>query len=119
MSKVKIEVILKTNDCNSMEEYNALLNNNKLIYQEKEFKTTLTIDKKFTMKRESAEYLFYLEFEANKCTNGYCMIKNYNKRINLDILTDYIIIEKELLILKYKIITTEQEVIHRLNLLKK
>ena len=62
MSKVKIEVILKTNDCNSMEEYNALLNNNKLIYQEKEFKTTLTIDKKFTMKRESAEYLFYLEF---------------------------------------------------------
>lgn len=119
MSKINIEVILKTNDCDSIEKYSALKRENKIIYQEKSFKTTLVLDSIFKMKRENDEYLFYLEFESDKITKGYCLIKKYNKQIDLDIMTDYVIIEEDLIILKYKIITTEQVVVFKLNLSKK
>jgi len=110
-----IKVILKNNDIESTEKYQAIINNNKIIYNEKEFKVILDCNN-FKMKRENDEYLIKLQFENNKQTKGYCVMKKENVKLDLDIITDYIIKENNLIIIKYNVITTEQNVIYRMEI---
>ena len=116
MSKIDIKVIIKNNNEVSEEKYSALKSNNKLLYFEKEFKTTLFLDDIIKIKRESDDYLFYLEFIPNKETKGSCKLKKENIIIDLKILTDYIIVEENIIIIKYNVLTTEQDVIFKLEM---
>ena len=114
MSKIQIKVTLKTNEEESVETYSAIKSENKIIYQEKEYKVTLNFKDYLKLKRENDEYLFDMEFEANKQTKGICLLKKENSKIELDILTDYVIIEDNYFIIKYKVLTTNQEVLYKL-----
>lgn len=114
MSKIQIKVTLKTAEDESVENYSAIKSENKIIYQEKEYKVTLTTSDILKLKRENDEYLFDMEFEANKQTKGTCLLKKENSKIELDILTDYVIIEDNCFIIKYKVLTTNQEVLYKL-----
>jgi len=111
-----IKVSLKNDSEESIEKYQAIKNNNKIIYNEKEFKVTLNYNDTFKMTRENGEYLFELEFISNKKTKGICTLKNEGATLELDILTDYIIIEDNLIIIKYDVITTNQSVIYRMEI---
>lgn len=115
MSKININVIIKSNGEKIEENYLALRNNNKIIYQEKNCKTTIDLDE-FKIKRENEESLLEMNFIPDKETNGRYLLKKENSLINLTILTDYLIIEDNLIILKYKVITTNQDVIFKLKM---
>lgn len=114
MSKINIKVTLKSHLEESIQNYSAIKTDNKIIYQEKEYKVTLTTSSNLKLKRENNEYLFEMEFIPNKQTNGICYLKEQNSQIDLDILTDYVIIEENIIIVKYKVLTTNQEVIYKM-----
>lgn len=113
MSKINIKVILKSNSEESVEKYSAIKEKNKIIYQEKEYKITLTTGENLKLKRENEDFLFEMDFIPNKQTKGICYLKNEKSQIDLDILTDYVIIEDSVIIVKYKVLTTNQEVIYK------
>lgn len=114
MSKINIKVILKSNLEESVQHYSAIKTDNKIIYQEKEYKVTLTTFNNLKLKRENDEYLFEMEFIPNTQTKGICYLKKENSQIDLDILTDYVIIEENIIIVKYKVLTTNQDVIYKM-----
>lgn len=111
-----IKVILKNNDLESVEKYQAIIQSNKIIYNEKNSKVIIDYNNNFKMKRENSDYLIELEFINNKETKGYCIMKKENLKLELDISTDYIIIENNLIIIKYNVITTNQNVIYRMEI---
>jgi hypothetical protein len=111
-----IKVILKNNLDESISKYDAIINNNKIIYNEEEYKVVLEYNDTLKITRENSEYLFKLEFISNKKTSGKCILKQSNLTMDLDILTDYIIIENNLIIVKYNVITTNQNVLFRLEI---
>ena len=113
MSKINIRVTLKSDLEESVQNYSAIKIENKIIYQEKEYKVTLTTSNNLKLKRDNEEYLFEMEFIPNKQTKGICCLKKENSQIDLDILTDYVIIEENIIIVKYKVLTTDQEVIYK------
>lgn len=112
----KIKVTLKTDDVESTQEYNAIISNKKIIYNEKEYKVIIDYNDILRITRENNEYLFKLEFINNKKTTSKCILKENNSELYLDILTDYIIIEDNLLIVKYDVITTNQSVLYRMEI---
>ena len=57
-----------------------------------------------------------MEFIPNKETKGSCKLKKENIAIDLEILTDYIIIEENIIIIKYKVLTTQQDVLFKLEM---
>lgn len=116
MSKINIKVIIKNNDEVSEEKYIALKTNSKIEYFEKEFKTSLIFKDIFKIVRENEDYLLEMEFIPNKETNGICKLKKQNVIIDLKILTDYVIFEENIIIIKYKVLTTEQDVILKLEM---
>lgn len=112
-----VKVILKNNNEESIEKYDAMVNNKKIVYNEKEFKVIINYNDELKIKRENDEFLFELNFKSDKQTKGICLMKKENVTIELDILTDYIIIEDNLIIVKYNVVTTNQDVIYRLEIL--
>ena len=108
-----IKVTLKNNDEEIVENYKAIFNNNRIIYQEKEYKVTIITSDILKLKRENNDCIIEMEFIPNKQTKGICYLKDQNSQIELDILTDYVIIEKDIIIVKYKVLTTNQEVIYK------
>ena len=87
--------------------------NNRIIYQEKEYKVTLITSDILKLKRENDDSLIEMEFIPNKQTKGICYLKEQNSQINLDILTDYVIINEDIIMVKYKVLTTNQEVVYK------
>ena len=116
MSKVDIKVIIKNNNEVSEEKYVALKNKQKIEYFEKEFKTSLFLKDVVKIKRENEDYLFDMEFIPDKETKGMCKLKKEDAIIDLKILTDYVIIEENVIIIKYKVLTTEQDVVFKLEM---
>ena len=114
MGKISIEVTLDSNSEVSKEKYNAIKDKNRIIYQEKECKVTILTNEFLKMKRENDDFLFEMEFIPNKETKGICHLKKENLKMDLQILTDYVIIEENIIIVKYKVLTTNQEVIYKL-----
>ncbi len=115
MSKININVIIKSNGEEIEENYLALKNNNKIIYQEKDCKTTINLDE-FKIKRENDDYLLEMDFLPDKETKGKYLLKKENSLIDLTILTDYLIMEDNLIILKYNVTTTNQDVIFKIKI---
>ena len=115
MSKININVIIKSNGEEIEENYLALKNNNKIIYQEKDCKTTINLDE-FKIKRENDDYLLEMDFIPDKETKGKYLLKKENSLIDLTILTDYLIMEDNLIILKYNVTTTNQDVIFKIKI---
>ena len=112
-----ISVIIK-NDINvTKENYKANIYENKIVYNEKNCKMIINLSE-YKIIRENKEYLIELNFEPNKITKGIYYLKNQNSKIILEILTDYFIVEKNMIIIKYEIITTKQEVIFKLEYVK-
>lgn len=115
---LKIRTTIQNNDEISIENYTAIKNQNKIIYNEKEYKITIYLEDSTKIIRENDDYLFSLEFISDKQTRGTCLLKENNSIVDLDILTDYVIIQDDLIIIKYKVLTTQQDVIFKLEVLK-
>ena len=118
MGKIKIKVTLKSNNEESINEYIAIKDKNKLIYHDNEYKVIISNLNSLKLKRENLDSLFEMEFIQNKKTKGICLLKKQNYQIELDILTDYVIIKDDNLVIKYKVLTTNQEVLYKLEVLK-
>lgn len=117
MGRININVYIKNKDNISEEKYIAIKNNNIITYQEKDCKTKIFLDD-FKIIRENEDYLIKMNFIPNKRTSGKYILKESKSEINLDILTDYLIIEDNLIILKYNVLTTDQDVIYKLEYVK-
>ena len=115
MEKVKVTIKNESNVCT--EEYFVKKIKEKIIYYEKNCKTTIFLNN-FKIIRENDEYVIELNFIPNKITNGKYLLKKENSEILLEIMTDYLIIDDNLIILKYKVITTDQDVIFKLEYVK-
>jgi len=116
MSKVKVKVTLKTKE-DELEEYHlAIKTRDKITYQEKECMTTLIFKENLKMIRKSKDTNIEMLFISDKITNGICEFNN--QKLSLDILTDYVIIEENVIIIKYKVLTTEQDVLYKLEVIK-
>ena len=117
MSKINVVVTIKNKNDISEEKYIAIKTNNKITYQEKDCKNKILLDD-FKIIRENEDYLIEMNFIPNKKTKGKYLLKENNSIIDLEILTDYLIVEDNLIILKYNVITTEQDVIFKLECVK-
>lgn len=115
MSKIKIKVTLRSENEVSEEIYTAIKTNNKIVYKEKSCNTTLILNDNLKMIRSNDESNIELLFIADKITNGICMFEN--QLLNLEILTDYVIALDNVIIVKYKVLTTEQEVLYKLEVI--
>lgn len=114
MSKVRIKVAIENNDLKSEEIYNAIKLNKKLVYYEKNFKTTILFEP-FEIIRENDDYLCNLKLKCNKVTENKYILKKENKIIMLNVLTDYIIIDTNLIKFRYKVLNTDHDVVIKIN----
>jgi len=112
--KKQIKVTLKTNNEETVNSYLAIKTDNKIIYQDNEYKVTLNMKDDIKLTRENEEYLFEMIFKQNVKTKGRCYLKQERSQMDIDILTDYVIIEDNCFIIKYKVLTTEQDVLYKL-----
>ena len=103
MKKENIEVILTSNCQISEGKYLAIKDEDHISYLDNDVKVCLYFKNGMKMTRENDEYLLDLNFIIDKT-------------IDLYIATDYIIVEPNLMIIKYKVLTTDQEVIFKLKM---
>ncbi len=116
MKKENIEVILTSNGQISEGKYLAIKDEDHISYLDNDVKVCLYFKNGMKMTRENDEYLLDLNFIIDKTTKGKYFLKNMDKTIDLYIATDYIIVEPNLMIIKYKVLTTDQEVIFKLKM---
>lgn len=111
-----IKVTIESDEITSY-NFKAIVKNKKIIYNDNLYKVIVDYSNNLKIIRENEEYLFELEFISNMETKGRCFLKKQNTSLELDILTDYIIIEHNLIVVKYNIITTDQSVLYRLEII--
>ncbi len=114
--RIDVNVIIKNNNELSEAKYKALKTKNKIEYLEKEYKVSLILGDVLKLKRENDEYLFEMEFVPNKESCGICKLKKENAIIDLKILTDYVVFSSDIIIIKYKVLTTEQDVVLKIEM---
>lgn len=107
MSKININVIIENEDGIINNNYVALKNKNRIIYYENDYKTTIFLDD-FKIIRENKDCIINMNFEQNKKTIGNIVINN--NKLNLEIYTFCLDVLDDYIKLKYKIITTNQEI---------
>lgn len=117
MGKINIRVVLKNDDILTEEEYVAIKKDNKITYQENDYKVSLIIGETIKLIRENNDTIINMEFNKDSHTKGSCMLKNSNAVIDLDIETSYLMVNEDIII-KYKVLTTNQEVTYKLEVLK-
>lgn len=116
MSKVNVKVILKTNEEVTENIYQAIQTEQKIIYQDSAYKVTVLFNYPKLI-RENDEYLLEMEFQNKEKTISTCFLKTLKKDLKLDIITENLIVEKDLLIVQYRVFSTEQTVLFRLEVL--
>lgn len=116
MKELNIEVVLTSNNQVSQGKYLAIKDNNSISYLDNDVKVCLYFKDVIRITRENDDYLLDFNFVKNEVTKGKYILKNIEKTIDLDVFTDYIIVEDDLLIIKYKVLTTEQDVIFKLKM---
>lgn len=116
MKELNIEVVLTSNNQVSEGKYLAIKDNNSISYLDNDVKVCLYFKDVIRITRENDDYLLDFNFVKNEVTKGKYILKNIEKTIDLDVFTDYIIVEDDLLIIKYKVLTTEQDVIFKLKI---
>ena len=116
MKELNIEVVLTSNNQVSQGKYLAIKDNNSISYLDNDVKVCLYFRDVIRITRENDDYLLDFNFVKNEVTKGKYILKNIEKTIDLDVFTDYIIVEDDLLIIKYKVLTTEQDVIFKLKM---
>lgn len=116
MKELNIEVVLTSNNQVSEGKYLAIKDNNSISYLDNDVKVCLYFKDVIRITRENDDYLLDFNFVKNEVTKGKYILKNIEKTIDLDVFTDYIIVEDDLLIIKYKVLTTEQDVIFKLKM---
>lgn len=107
MSKININVIIKNEDGIINNNYVALKNKNRIIYYEKDYKTTIFLDN-FKIIRENKDCIINMNFEQGKETIGNIVINN--NKLDLEIYTYCLDVLDDYIKLKYKIIPTNQEI---------
>lgn len=113
MKEININVVLKNNTEISEESFKAIKDTDKIIYNEKDYKVTIYLKKPLKLIREDKDCVIEMNFLEDEQTKGRCYVKQEKSAIELDILTDYVIIEDSVIIVKYKVLTTNQEVVYK------
>ena len=111
MINIKVTLISDTKTCTN---YKAIRHNHKIIYKEPNYNVTIDYNDILKMTRENDDYLINLEFIPNKQTTGICLLKKENVSSCFDILTSEAIKEDNVITIKYKVLTTNQEVSYKL-----
>ncbi len=104
MSKIKLKASIKRSDEKNISIYEtiALKTNNKINYLDDLTNNVIVInDDVITLNRKNKEYEINLEFTLNKETFGSYLLKNYNKEIDIKIITKKIIKEDNKLLIEY------------------
>ena len=116
MKQLNIEVVLINNNQISKGKYFAIKDDNSISYIDNNVKVYLYFKHMVRITRENDEYFLDFNFVKDQVTKGKYILKNLDKTIDLDVLTNYIVVEDNLLIIKYKVLTTEQDVIFKLKM---
>ncbi len=116
MKQLNIEVVLINNNQISKGKYFAIKDDNSISYIDNNVKVYLYFKDMVRITRENDEYFLDFNFVKDQVTKGKYILKNLDKTIDLDVLTNYIVVEDNLLIIKYKVLTTEQDVIFKLKM---
>ena len=116
MKQLNIEVVLINNNQISKGKYFAIKDDNSISYIDNNVKVYLYFKDMVRITRENDEYFLDFNFVKDQVTKGKYILKNLDKTIGLDVLTNYIVVEDNLLIIKYKVLTTEQDVIFKLKM---
>lgn len=104
MSRIRINSIIKSDENIIDKNFFGIKRNNCIIYIEDNIKTSITIScDSLLLKRENKEYEIELIFDIRNNTNGYYMIKEYNKKLHLDIITSKLLIDLDKIEVNYEI----------------
>ena len=107
MSKILVNTILKTDDCNHPiinNNINGIYHDNKIIYNDGNIKVTLLIqNNKIEMKRETREYKINMLFDTKSETNGEYDILDLNMSMNIYVTTENLEIKDNIIIIMYSL----------------
>ena len=103
MSKIRVKVSIKNDKIKDTYELNAILDNNRIKYKEDNGTTTIIdLDNKELI-RENNELRMNYIFKINELTEGYILIKEYNKKIIVNIKTNKLEIDNNNIYIEYEI----------------
>ena len=104
MAKINIEIKLKTDEQNIIQNIEATVNGNIIRYNDSNIEVTVKKDKNnITMIRENNEYRLKLKFNKNKKEIGNYLLKDNNMLLNLEILTKELIIKEDYIYILYEL----------------
>ena len=105
---MKLKIKVTTND--EINIYDSIKTDNKIIYGDKTFKVMLDL-KNQILEKQTLEYKIKLSFKNDRKTEGYLNINN--NKLALEILTNDIKISDDLVLIDYEIITTNEKVLYK------
>lgn len=108
--KIKIKVTINDKKC----IYDALKIDNKIIYNDEDYSVIIDLNNN-TLKRRNLDYDINLKFIKNEKTNGYLNINNH--QFSLEIFTNELTISDNLVLIDYKIITTLESVLYKVEVI--
>ena len=107
MSKILVNSILKTDECNHPiinNNINGICHDNKIIYNDGNIKVTLLLeDNKIEMKRQTKEYTINMLFDTKSETNGEYDILDLNITMDLKVQTKKLEINNNNIIIIYSL----------------
>lgn len=116
MSKIKIKVTLKTNEEETEEIYQAIKTEQKMCYHDSKYRVTIFFNEPRLI-RENDEYIMEMKFKQKEKTIANCYIKQMKQNIKLDMITKQLTIDENLIVIEYDVLSTEQTVLFKLEVL--
>ena len=107
MTKIKINLKLKSKEENLVKEIIGLKRGNKIHFVDDKVKVTITFDDIVTMRRNSNEYEIVLRFQENAKLEGIYNLKKLNYNLPIDIKTNKMYIGSGQFKVDYEIISDE------------
>ena len=107
MTKIKINLKLKSKEENLVKEIIGLKRGNKIHFVDDKVKVTITFDDIVTMRRNSNEYEIVLRFQENAKLKGIYNLKKLNYNLPIDIKTNKMYIGSGQFKVDYEIISDE------------
>ncbi len=105
MAKIKIVSIINE----QKNFYNGIKNKNSIIYKENDILVHINYDDDISITRENKDYKITLNFNKNEKTKIKYTLKEYNKYLELELITKNIKVTNNSIDISYKIIDNNEQ----------
>lgn len=108
MSKIKIKTVLKKKDRTTINCYDAIKQNNKILYHDDLCSVTISLGETITITRENEEYKIQMSFQPNQMTKSEYLLKGGCGSVFLETFTYFIIQGEHKITIQYQVTGSEK-----------